>query len=502
MAASPRPLIAAAVLTLLAHHAPARGQALYELELDRHSTALSVPFKIRRLSDGRPVADVGPGDIVVTENGRPVRDAVVHLADASDPAAVVLVLDGGAPPPAVARAAQPFFESGRRFGWVLYDNRVRKTQPPTTEPPRLLAELKSAHLRGGTANLDAVAEALEQLGNVPGRKALVLQASAADSHSRRTLETVIAAARQAGVAIYVIGIGRPAQPELLSTVLVLDPATGTYQALSRTTDVNQARAVVAAAHAFVGAMRPGSAVLLFPAGGRLLARDFLSRPEAESEIQRIEFAGEKSIFDAAHTAVAALEAARRPGKRAVVLLTDGFDLHSRHRAEDVLADARAARIPVHVVHLGQQPPAMLQRLAAETGGSFQHAPDAETLPGVCEELSLRLHEEGIDERLLRTLAESTGARYFAAAEVEQLPEAYRLALEEIQGTYQATLPARLPGSVLDIYVRRDGVPLSRIAVSSPQTPALFVPRLEPNRYLLLLAFLSTLLWLRSRRTSS
>src|SRR5205823_5259015 len=110
-------------------------------------------------------------------------------------------------------------------------------------------------------------------------------------------------------------------------------------------------------------------------------------------------------------------------------------------------------------------------------------------------LSLRLHEEGIDERALRALAEGTGGRYFAAPEVERLPEAYRQAADEIRAAYTATLPGRRPGGVLDIYVRRDGVPLSPSAPGALRAPGLLVPEWDPYRYLCLLALLGGLLLL-------
>ena len=66
---------------------------------------------------------------------------------------------------------------------------------------------------------------------------------------------MIASARQAGVTVYTIGVGRPAKRELLSTVLVLDPAAGTYQALSRTTEPALARPVVEAARSFLAPLR-------------------------------------------------------------------------------------------------------------------------------------------------------------------------------------------------------------------------------------------------------
>ena len=62
------------------------------------------------------------------------------------------------------------------------------------------------------------------------------------------------------------------------------------------------------------------------------------------------------------------------GRRAIVLITDGYDEHSTSSVDDALAAAKAARATVYVVGIGGvagislKGERLLRRIAAETGG--------------------------------------------------------------------------------------------------------------------------------------
>ena len=88
------------------------------------------------------------------------------------------------------------------------------------------------------------------------------------------------------------------------------------------------------------------------------------------------------------------------GRRAIVLVTDGYDEHSSGSLNDALTAAKTARVVVYVVGIG----------------------------GVAG-ISLK------GERLLRRLAEETGGRAFFPSREDQLPAAHAALIEDIENRY-------------------------------------------------------------------
>ena len=75
---------------------------------------------------------------------------------------------------------------------------------------------------GGTAYLQATYEAVDMLGDVPGRRAVVLMTDGVDLNSDVTLREVIKKAQAKDVPVYTLGVGEPGRGEPVTTVLVLD----------------------------------------------------------------------------------------------------------------------------------------------------------------------------------------------------------------------------------------------------------------------------------------
>lgn len=96
--------------------------------------------------------------------------------------------------------------------------------------------------------------------------------------------------------------------------------------------------------------------------------------DARAAVDALDFGGWTSLGAGLQTAAAALTPA--PGARdAIVLLSDGFENRAPWTA-DVL-DAFPAGLPVHTIALGPQSDiALLQQIAADTGGSFHLSPTA------------------------------------------------------------------------------------------------------------------------------
>ena len=102
------------------------------------------------------------------------------------------------------------------------------------------------------------------------------------------------------------------------------------------------------------------------------------------------------------------------GRRSVILLSDGIDCRedwwlrlfgngSSHTLDEAIQHAHDADIPVYTIGFGQRATqevgnegfdeVKLQRVAAETGGKFYHAPDAEELKRLYQSLSVEMQKE-------------------------------------------------------------------------------------------------------------
>jgi VWFA-related protein len=88
--------------------------------------------------------------------------------------------------------------------------------------------------------------------------------------------------------------------------------------------------------------------------------------------------GDTALYDGTAQAIA-LAAGQPLGRRAVVVITDGEDTHSRQSLDDVIGKARETTTPVSVIGFGEMKPEPMQQLAASTGGSFSEAPDPDRL---------------------------------------------------------------------------------------------------------------------------
>lgn len=147
-----------------------------------------------------------------------------------------------------------------------------------------------------------------------------------------------------------------------------------------------------AAAAFVEQMRPGDQATIITFNESVLTyEDFTSdQQELLREVRQLRPEGNTAIFDAV---IAGVEALRdQPGRRLLLLLTDGEDTSSDASLAEALEYAEQAGQPVYVVGLGgrgvnvfgfqlfaQIDEETLQKIADETGGRYFYAPDAADL---------------------------------------------------------------------------------------------------------------------------
>src|SRR5262249_47420236 len=121
---------------------------------------------------------------------------------------------------------------------------------------------------------------------------------------------------------------------------------------------------------------------------------------------------------------------------------------------------------------------------------------------IFENLSIQLHDDGIDEASLKQLAEQTGGKYFPARDVSQLQLIYEGLAQELQSTYTVTFPSRRSshdGTArgIDISVMPNGTRLSDVARADYNVHGVVVPEMNASVYLVLLAVLGALLALPS-----
>jgi Ca-activated chloride channel family protein len=133
-----------------------------------------------------------------------------------------------------------------------------------------------------------------------------------------------------------------------------------------------------AARTLVGALRPGDQVMIVAIGGDTIIAAPLSadRPAALSAIDSLDAWGTTPLYDATLGALDAIQPA--PGRRALVLLSDGSDRYSDTKAADLVGDARKHDVLVYPVAVGLSRPPVFAELAAATGGRsfFVHDPPA------------------------------------------------------------------------------------------------------------------------------
>src|SRR5205823_6408201 len=130
-----------------------------------------------------------------------------------------------------------------------------------------------------------------------------------------------------------------------------------------------------------------------------------------------------ALFDAVYDAVSTLEAWQPPGKKAVVALTDGIDNKSRRRVEEVIDHAKQARIPLYLLGFGRKgelDEKIMETMANQTGGKYFYAENEQKLIDLFESLGGIINDDGIDEESLKELAVKTGGQYYPAKNVSDL----------------------------------------------------------------------------------
>lgn len=130
----------------------------------------------------------------------------------------------------VQRAAHRFLETvltpRDRAAVMTFNDAPRLVVRFTSDTEVLAGGLAGLTAEGETALYDSVIFALHYLSGGSGKRAIVLLTDGEDSASTYTFEDAIDFARHTGVAIYVIGLGLPTDPQTRSHVRLLATETG------------------------------------------------------------------------------------------------------------------------------------------------------------------------------------------------------------------------------------------------------------------------------------
>jgi Ca-activated chloride channel family protein len=188
----------------------------------------------------------------------------------------------------------------------------------------------------------------------------------------------------------------------LSAVLVIDHS-GSME------DAEKLAGAKEAARAFVAQMRPGDRTALVAfSDAPLLLQPFTDDQGAlRKAIGPLRPDGSTALYDGVAMALRQLEFA--PGRRSIILLTDGRDRisladprpASSTTLDQAITTAVSAGVPILSVGLGEPgndgrdgiDQAVLQRIANETGGTYVPAPTASTLTDIYRELASGLQQE-------------------------------------------------------------------------------------------------------------
>ena len=431
----------------------------------KNSRVVGLQFQIKRLADEKVDISFVPEEVRVFEDGKEVLN--LQVIAPSQKLSVVLALDisgsmaRGRKMEDAKKAALGFLDrlgADAEVGLILFDHLLRVTVAPekatatkAAHREKLRQHIRDAKPQGGTAYLDATVKATELLRGCTGRKVAVVMTDGVDMNSSASLKVAIDSAVKEDVTVYTVGIGEKGKNDPVTTVLVLDRSGSMLEKADDKDKDSKIDALKRAAARFVDLMRQNASTTVLSFSSEIDSPEaFTSKKlELKRRIHSIAAEGSTRLYDATFAGIETLVAGGTPGKRAVVVLTDGKDEGNPgiHDDDEVIARAKEAKIPLYMLGLGRpgeinEP--VMRKMAKETGGEYYYAGNQARLLELFENLSIELHDDGIDEKTLQELAEKTGGKYTHVTELSQLEIFYKQLTDELQSTYKVTFESRRP----------------------------------------------------------
>jgi len=182
----------------------------------------------------------------------------------------------------------------------------------------------------------------------------------------------------------------------VNTVLVID-RTGSMAFADKMAGAKQAAAT------FVNLMRPGDKTALVQFDTQIDTLQPLTdnKPALLASIQQIYPRGNTALYDAIAKTGSYFE--NVPGRKAVIVVTDGMDNASNLNRDAIIQRAGTTGYSIYTIGLGAKgagygsqdgiDEAVLQDIAAASYGTYAYAPDASQLNGLYQQLSLKIQNE-------------------------------------------------------------------------------------------------------------
>jgi Ca-activated chloride channel family protein len=148
-----------------------------------------------------------------------------------------------------------------------------------------------------------------------------------------------------------------------------------------------------AARALLNELADGDRVTLIAISSEVdvvvpLTNDRLAIDQA---VQALDPWGSTALHDAVVQALDAIEPA--PGRRALVLVSDGLERNSQRTADDVYARVRASDVMIYPVALARRSPALFETLAASSGGRATATRAPDELPRIFRRFASELRHQ-------------------------------------------------------------------------------------------------------------
>ena len=179
--------------------------------------------------DREPVRDLAREQFRVQQDGVDVAGFQVANVDAAqDPLAMVMAIDisgsmKGEPLEKAKAAAANFagrFDAGDQVALIKFDDQIELVHDFTTDKNAIIAAIDSLRSRNDTALYDVIAQSVERLSALQGRRAVIVLTDGRDTAStEHQVNTAIAAANGVNIPVFVIGLNSPQfTPQIMARI--------------------------------------------------------------------------------------------------------------------------------------------------------------------------------------------------------------------------------------------------------------------------------------------
>lgn len=214
-------LLGLVLLSLTAGVALAQDEQTYTVKITQVDTSrfpeITVWVQVTDAA-GNPVSTLPDSDFTLLESGQPAQIKEVFQAGEQGAVSTVLAIDRSGSMldlgkiDAAKAAAKTFVDLMRAedtAAIVAFNTQVDVIQPLTSDKAALSSAIDSIEAFNDTAMYDALATSIATLGQVQGRRVVIVLSDGLDNSSRETADTILGSIQGAELSIYAIGLGDP-----------------------------------------------------------------------------------------------------------------------------------------------------------------------------------------------------------------------------------------------------------------------------------------------------